>query len=117
MFNAGSFESARRGFADYARSGESATELRARVNEAILEDLEEKVLALRALHAKLRYRAAGESFGEVVGRGRPRSEMLKTGAKPVRREGSVFEFRLRILGERERDTDSLSFLGIVEGFP
>ena len=76
VFNAGQFESARSGFADYARDGESAKELRARVNKTILEDLEEKVLALRALHAKLRDAAAGESFGEVVGRGRPRSEML-----------------------------------------
>ena len=76
VFNAGQFESARSGFADYARDGESAKELRARVNRTILEDLEEKVLALRALHAKLRDAAAGESFGEVVSRGRPRSEML-----------------------------------------
>ena len=76
VFNAGQFESARSGFADYARDGESAKELRARVNRTILEDLEEKVLALRALHAKLRDAAAGESFGEVVGRGRPRSETL-----------------------------------------
>jgi hypothetical protein len=29
----------------------------------------------------------------------------------------VFEFRLRILDVRERDTDPNSFLGIVEGFP
>jgi len=29
----------------------------------------------------------------------------------------MFEFRLRILDVRERDTDSASFLGIVEGFP
>jgi hypothetical protein len=29
----------------------------------------------------------------------------------------VFEFRLRILDVRERDTDPSSFLGIVEGFP
>jgi predicted RNase H-like HicB family nuclease len=35
----------------------------------------------------------------------------------VVREGSVFEFRLRILDVRERDTDPPSFLGIVEGFP
>ena len=76
VFNAGQFESARSGFADYARDGESAKELRARVNRTILEDLEEKVIALRALHAKLREAAAGESFGEVVGRGRPRSEVL-----------------------------------------
>jgi predicted RNase H-like HicB family nuclease len=29
----------------------------------------------------------------------------------------VFEFRLRILDVRERDTDPFSYLGIVEGFP
>jgi hypothetical protein len=71
VFNAGQFESARSGFADYARDGESAKELRARVNRVILEDLEAKVLALRALHAKLRDADAGESFGGVVTRGRP----------------------------------------------
>lgn len=76
VFNAGQFESARSGFADYARDGESAKELRARVNKTILEDLEAKVLALRALHAKLRDLDAGESFGDVVARGRPKSEML-----------------------------------------
>ena len=76
VFNAGQFESARSGFVDYARDGESAKELRARVNRTILEDLEEKILALRALHAKLREAAAGESFGEIVGRGRPRSGIL-----------------------------------------
>jgi len=71
VFNAGQFESARSGFADYARDGESAKELRARVNRTILEDLEEKVLALRQLHAKLRDIAAGESFADVVARSRP----------------------------------------------
>jgi hypothetical protein len=30
---------------------------------------------------------------------------------------AVFEFRLRILDGRERETDPISFLGIVEGFP
>ena len=71
VFNAGQIESARSGFADYARDGESAKELRARVSRTILEDLEQKVLALRALHAKLRDMDAGESFGDVVARGRP----------------------------------------------
>jgi hypothetical protein len=71
VFNAGSFESARSGFADYARDGENARELRARVNRTILEDLEEKVLALRALHAKLRDINAGESFAGIVTRSRP----------------------------------------------
>ena len=76
VFNAGQFESARSGFADYARDGETAKELRMRVNRVILEDLEAKVLALRALHAKLRDRDAGESFGDVVARSHPKSEML-----------------------------------------
>jgi hypothetical protein len=76
VFNAGQFESARSGFADYAREGESAKELRARVNRTILEDLEAKVIALRALHAKFRDQDAGESFGDVVGRSYPKSEML-----------------------------------------
>jgi hypothetical protein len=71
VFNAGQFESARTGFADYARDGESATELRARVNRTILEDLEAKVIALRQLHAQLRERDGGESFGDLVARGRP----------------------------------------------
>ena len=71
VFNAGSFESARSGFADYARDGESAKELRSRVNRTILEDLEQKILALRALHAKLCDLDAGENFGGVVARSRP----------------------------------------------
>jgi len=41
------------------------------VNRVILEDLEHKVLALRALHAKLRDQNAGESFAGVVARSRP----------------------------------------------
>ena len=71
VFNAGSFESARSGFADYAKDGETGEQLRTRVNRTILEDLEQKVLALRALHAKLRDHDAGESFGEVVARSKP----------------------------------------------
>lgn len=69
--NAGSFESARSGLADYARDGETAAQLRVRVNRLILEDLETKVLALRALHAKLRDADGGPSFGEIVARSRP----------------------------------------------
>jgi hypothetical protein len=72
VFNAGSFESVRSGFADYARDGETAAQLRARVNRTILEDLELKVIALRALHERLRERLEGVSFGDVVARGRPR---------------------------------------------
>ncbi|MGP8016789.1 MAG: hypothetical protein ACLPQ4_03970 [Thermoplasmata archaeon] len=65
------FESARSGFADYAKDGETEEQLRTRVNRVILEDLEQKVLALRALHAKLRDVDAGESFAGVVARSRP----------------------------------------------
>jgi len=65
------FESARSGFADYAKDGETAKRLRTRVNRVILEDLEQKVLALRALHEKLRDATAGPSLGEVVARARP----------------------------------------------
>jgi hypothetical protein len=72
VFNAGSFESARSAFADYAKDGESAAQLRARVNKLLLEDLEQKVLALRALHLKLRDLDGGESFGDMVARARPR---------------------------------------------
>lgn len=71
VFNCGQFESARSAFADYARPGETAAQLRARANRTILEDLEQKVIALRGLHAKLRDMDMGESFGDVVGRSRP----------------------------------------------
>ena len=68
------FESARSGFADYARDGETAQQLRTRVNRVILEDLEQKVVALRQLHEKLRDRLEGPSFGDLVAGGRPRFE-------------------------------------------
>jgi hypothetical protein len=63
VFNAGSFESARSGFADYAKDGETGEQLRARVNRVILEDLEQKVIALRALHEKLREMDAASRSG------------------------------------------------------
>jgi len=71
VFNPGSFESVRAGFAFYSREGETARDLRARVNRTILEDLEQKVLALRALHAKLRDLEGGENFGGAVAKSRP----------------------------------------------
>ena len=71
VFNAGQFESARSGFADYAKDGETGERLRARVNRVILEDLEQKVLALRALHAKLRDLDAEPTYADRVARGRP----------------------------------------------
>lgn len=82
VFNAGSIESAQSGFADYAADYESAKELRARVNRTILEDLEARVLALRALHTRLRDMDAGESFGDIVARSRPESEMLSARGQP-----------------------------------
>jgi len=66
-----SIESARSWYAGYARDGETARDLRARVNQTILEDLEQKVLTLRGLHAKLRDLDAGENFGGEVARARP----------------------------------------------
>jgi len=45
--------------------------IRGRTNWTILEDLEQQVLALRALHLKLRDLDAGENFGGVVARSRP----------------------------------------------
>jgi hypothetical protein len=61
VFNAGAFESARAGFAAYALEGESSEQLRARVNRVILEDLETKVLGLRALHERLGIPGTGPS--------------------------------------------------------
>jgi hypothetical protein len=42
-----------------------------RASCTILEDLEEKVMALRVTHAKLYALDAGPSFGDVVARSRP----------------------------------------------
>ncbi len=72
VFNAGSFESCRSAFADYGRQGETEAQLRARVHRVILEDLEQKVVALRQLHERLRDRLAGPSFGDAIAGGRPR---------------------------------------------
>ena len=52
-FNAGAYESAKRGFADYSRPGETAEQLRERVNRVVLEDLERSVRAMRELHERL----------------------------------------------------------------
>jgi len=41
------------------------------VNRTILEDLEQKVLALRGLDAKLRDLDAGENFGGLLAKSRP----------------------------------------------
>jgi len=71
VFNPGSFESVRAGFASYAREGETERDLRARVHSTVLADVEQQVMALWALHAKLRDLDAGESFGGVVAQARP----------------------------------------------
>ncbi len=42
VFNAGQFESARSGFADFANDGETGEQLRKRVNRVIVEDLEHR---------------------------------------------------------------------------
>ena len=92
------------------------------MNRIILEDLEQKVLALRSPLAKIRDLDGGASFGDVVARARPRP---RGGVRGLRRGAgkerggrrAEFEFRLRILDVRERQTDPPSYLGIVEGFP
>jgi len=71
VFNPGSFESVRAGFASYAREGETERDLRTRVHSIVLADVEQQVMALRALHAKLRDLDAGDSFGGVVAKSRP----------------------------------------------
>jgi len=71
VFNPGSFESVRAEFASYAREGETERDLRARVHSTVLADVEQQVMALLALHAKLCYLDAGENFGGMVVRSRP----------------------------------------------
>ena len=71
VFNPGSFESVRAGFASYAREGETERDLRARVHSTVLADVEQQVIALRRLHAKLRDLDGGETFGELVARSQP----------------------------------------------
>lgn len=61
----------RAGFASYAREGETERNLRTRVHSMVLSDVEQQVMALRALHARLRDLDEGPSFGEVVARSRP----------------------------------------------
>ena len=59
------------GFASYARDTETERDLRARVHSTVLADVEQQVMALRALHAKLRDIEAGENFGDMVAKSRP----------------------------------------------
>jgi hypothetical protein len=109
VFNAGQFESARSGFADYAGDGETGQQLRNRVNRVILEDLEQKVIALHQLHEKLRDRLGGPSFGNLVARAHP---IWRSGWVPTNSEIFMFEFRLRILEVGPRE-----YAGVIDGFP
>ncbi len=61
-FNAGQFESVRFGYADYARDGENEAQLRSRVHEVVLAEVEQQVRAVRALHERLGDRGIGTSF-------------------------------------------------------
>jgi len=64
--NSGSFDSVMPGFAPYEREGKTGRDLLDRVHSAVLADVEQQVMALRALHAKLRDTHAAENFGVVV---------------------------------------------------
>lgn len=105
--DAGQFESARSGFADYARDGESAKELRARVNRTILEDLEAKVWALRALHTK---------FETWTRENRSLRSSRDRGPFELTR-GRMFEIHQSILDVRGRDSEAPSVLEFIEEFP
>ena len=52
-FNAGAYESAKSGFADFAKPGETPEALRQRVNAVVLSDIEIQVKAMRELHERL----------------------------------------------------------------
>ena len=52
-FNAGAYESAKSGFADFAKPGETPEALRQRVNAVVLSDIEFQVRAMRELHERL----------------------------------------------------------------
>ena len=52
-FNAGPYESAKSGFADYCKPGETPEQLRARVNAVVLADVEFQVRGIRELHERL----------------------------------------------------------------
>ena len=66
-FNAGSFESARAGLADYAQPGETCEQLRERISRLVLEDLERSVRAMRELHERLSDASGG--VGRVLPKG------------------------------------------------
>ncbi len=61
-FNAGQFESVLFGYADYARDGENEAQLRSRVHEVVLAEVEQQVRAVRALHERLGDRGVGSAF-------------------------------------------------------
>ena len=54
-------------------------DLRARVHSTVLADVEQQVMALRALHAKLRDADADENFGGVVAQSRPVASRSESG--------------------------------------
>ena len=57
--------------ASYARDGQAERDLCVSVHSTVLADVEQQVMALRALHAKPRDLEGGENFGGVVARSRP----------------------------------------------
>jgi hypothetical protein len=50
------------GYADYARDGENEAQLRSRVHEVVLAEVEQQVRAVRALHERLGDRGVGAAF-------------------------------------------------------
>jgi hypothetical protein len=61
-FNAGQFESVRFGYADYAQDGENEAQLRSRVHEVVLAEVERQVRAVRVLHERLGDRSIVTAF-------------------------------------------------------
>ncbi len=66
-FNAGPYESAKSGFADYCKPGETPEQLRARVNAVVLADVEFQVRGIRELHERLSDASGG--VGRVLPKG------------------------------------------------
>jgi len=104
VFNAGQFESARAGFAAYALDGETAEQLRARVNRIILEDLEQKVLALRALHEKLGSPGHGPpsrtpSSAPTGGETSPRADLPRSTHRDPTLEALISRIQLVVEGD------------------
>ena len=92
VFNAGQFESARSGFADYARDGESAKELRARVNRTILED-REALGRFKPVGLANSARAHAPSERDAMTPLRVKSDDFRTCLEPYR-SGTIWRTRL-----------------------